>query len=55
MTKTRALFSGLALAMLAACEDQGNPGDDNLLTGASVIVVIVLVAIAVWWFVLRKR
>lgn len=32
-------------ALLAACEDSGNPGDDNLLTGASLVVVLVIAAI----------
>ena len=39
---------------LAACEDQGNEGDDNLLTGASLIVVIVIVAI-IAWALMRRR
>lgn len=28
--------------LLSACEDQGNEGDDNLLTGGSLIVVLVI-------------
>jgi len=28
--------------LLTACEDQGNEGDDNLLTGGSLIVVLII-------------
>jgi hypothetical protein len=43
------------LVLLAACEDQGNPGDDNLLTGGSLIVVLIIVAIAAYLFLRRRR
>jgi hypothetical protein len=52
----RARSIGIVIAascLLASCEDRGNPGDDNLLTGAS-LVVVVLVVLAVVWF-LRRR
>lgn len=39
---------------LAACEDQGNPGDDNLLTGASLVIVVAVVAV-VAWMAMRRR
>jgi hypothetical protein len=39
---------------LAACEDEGNEGNDNLLTGASLIVVVAIVAI-VAWAMMRRR
>jgi hypothetical protein len=42
------------LALLAACEDQGNPGDDSLLTGGSLVVLIV-VAIVVFLVIRRRR
>ncbi len=47
------LYAAPFLALLAACEDAGNEGNDNLLTGGSVVLVI-LVIIAVVYFV-RKR
>lgn len=28
--------------LLTACEDQGNEGDDNLLTGGSLILVLIV-------------
>jgi hypothetical protein len=40
--------------VLAACEDEGNPGDDNLLTGGSLIVVVIIVAIVVWILYSRR-
>lgn len=40
--------------ILAACEDEGNPGDDNLLTGAS-LVVVVLVVLGIFLLVRRRR
>jgi hypothetical protein len=43
-----------ALALLAACEDQGNPGDDSLLTGGSLVVLIVI-AIVVFLVIRRRR
>ena len=49
------LLALLGLAtVLTACEDQGNPGDDNLLTGASLVVVIIIVLVIVY-FVRRRR
>jgi hypothetical protein len=48
---TAALF-GLAM-VLAACEDEGNPGDDNLLTGLSLVAVVVVVVIVV--MLMRRR
>jgi len=49
------LFAPLALlaGLLAACEDEGNPGNDNLLTGGSLIVVIIIVIVVV--LMLRRR
>jgi hypothetical protein len=56
MLKTRMLTALAALSMLlAACEDQGNPGNDNLLSGASLIVVLVIVAIVVAIVLSRRR
>jgi hypothetical protein len=43
---------GLAL-VAAACEDEGNPGNDNLLTGASLIVVVAIVVVVV--LAMRRR
>lgn len=40
--------------LLAACEDQGNPGNDNLFTGASLIVVLLIVGIIIF-AVSRRR
>jgi hypothetical protein len=42
------------LGLLAACEDQGNPGDDSLLTGGSLVVLIV-VAIVIFLVIRRRR
>lgn len=42
------------LVFLAACEDEGNQGNDNLLTGGSLILVLIVVAI-VAFLVLRRR
>ena len=39
---------------LAACEDKGNEGNDNLLTGGSLILVIIVVAI-IAWALMRRR
>lgn len=44
---------GLA-TVLAACEDEGNPGDDSLLGGAS-LVVVVLIVVAIFFIVRRRR
>jgi hypothetical protein len=53
--KARLASASIALSLLAAaCEDKGNPGNDNLLTGASLIVVIVIVAIVAWMFMRRR-
>jgi hypothetical protein len=44
------LLAAMSLAvLLAACEDEGNPGDDNLLTGASLVVVVIIVAVIAWF------
>lgn len=40
--------------LLAACEDEGNPGNDNLFTGASLIVVLVIVGVIIF-AVTRRR
>lgn len=48
------LFSGLALLFLAACEDQGNPGNDNLFTGASLLIIIVVVLVLLFLFFRRR-
>lgn len=42
------------LGLLVACEDQGNPGDDNLLTGGSLVVLIVI-AIVIFLIVRRRK
>jgi hypothetical protein len=39
--------------LIAACEDEGNPGDDNLFTGASLVVVALIVVVVV--FMARRR
>jgi hypothetical protein len=44
---------GLSM-VLAACEDQGNPGDDNILTGASLVVILVI-GVIIGALVLRGR
>jgi hypothetical protein len=41
-------------SVLAACEDEGNPGDDSLLGGAS-LVVVVLIVVAIFFMVRRRR
>ena len=43
---------GLSL-ILAACEDEGNPGNDNLLTGGSVVVVVIIIVVI--FFLVRRR
>jgi hypothetical protein len=35
---------GLSL-LVAACEDEGNPGDDALLSGVSLVVILLVVAV----------
>ncbi len=52
MTRLSTLALTLALLLPAACEDQGNAGDDNLLTGGS-LVVIILIGLAV--FLVKRR
>jgi hypothetical protein len=47
-------LTALLVPLLAACEDQGNPGDDNLLTGVSLIVVLVI-ALIVGIVLVRRR
>lgn len=50
----KAKLSALAFVLLAACEDAGNPGDDSLLAGGSLIAVLVIAGIVVW-LLLRRR
>jgi hypothetical protein len=51
--KTRLTAGLVGLAMvLAACEDEGNPGNDNLLTGFSLVVVVAIVVVV---FLLMRR
>jgi hypothetical protein len=40
-------------ALFTACEDAGNPGNDNLLTGGSLVVIVVIVVIVI--LVRRRR
>lgn len=47
------MLLGASSVLLAACEDQGNPGNDNLLTGGSLVLVIVVVLVIV--FIVRRR
>jgi hypothetical protein len=52
--KARVTAALIGLAMvLAACEDEGNPGNDNLLTGFSLVVVIAIVVVIV--LMVRRR
>lgn len=44
----------IASVVLSACEDQGNPGDDNLLTGGSLVLVVIVVLVIVY-FVRRRK
>ena len=37
----------------AACEDEGNPGNDNLLTGGSLVVIVIIIVVIV--FLVRRR
>ena len=39
---------------LTACEDQGNPGNDNLLTGGSLVIIVVIIAV-VGYLIVRSR
>ena len=43
-----------ASTLLSACEDQGNPGDDSVLSGGSLVVVLVLVVLVVGAFMLAR-
>jgi hypothetical protein len=55
IVKTRITAALVGLAMvLAACEDEGNPGNDNLLTGFSLVIVLVIVAV-IAFMVMRRR
>lgn len=49
-----AAVAPLAL-VLAACEDEGNPGDDSLLSGASLIIVVLVLVVIVGVVVMRRR
>ena len=40
---------------LAACEDRGNPGDDNLLTGASLVVILLIAGVIALRVARRRR
>jgi hypothetical protein len=40
-------------ALFTACEDAGNPGNDNLLTGGSLVLIIVIVVVVI--LVRRRR
>jgi hypothetical protein len=52
--RAKVAAASMALSLLvAACEDEGNPGDDNLFTGASLIVVALIVVVVV--FMARRR
>ena len=42
------------MTVLASCEDEGNPGNDNLLTGGSLVLIIVIVLVIVF-FVRRRK
>ena len=46
---------GLASVALSACEDRGNPGNDNLLTGGSLVLVIIIVIVVLVFIVRRRR
>ena len=39
---------------LAACEDEGNSGDDSLLSGGSLVAVLVVAAVIVGVFILAR-
>ena len=43
------------LGVLAACEDEGNPGDDSLLSGGSLIIVVIIVIIVAVVLARRRR
>ena len=42
--RVTASLVGISL-LLAACEDEGNPGDDALLSGMSLVVILLVVAV----------
>lgn len=51
----RPTYYVLAGLLLAACEDQGNAGDDNLLTGATGLLIVLVVGYVVWrWMASRS-
>ena len=39
-------------ALLTACEDAGNPGNDNLLTGGSLVLIVIIVVVVI---LMRRR
>jgi ABC-type glycerol-3-phosphate transport system permease component len=39
-------------ALLTACEDAGDPGDDNLVTGASLVAIVIIIIVIV---LVRRR
>jgi hypothetical protein len=39
-------------ATLTACEDSGNPGNDNLLTGGSLVLIIIIIVVVI---LVRRR
>jgi hypothetical protein len=39
-------------ALLTACEDSGNPGNDNLLTGGSLVLIVIIVVVVI---LVRRR
>jgi hypothetical protein len=54
--RARVVAASMSLAvLLAACEDEGNPGNDNLLTGGSLVVVLIIVAVVVGFVLARRR
>lgn len=46
---------GAVAVLLASCEDEGNPGDDNILTGASLVVILLIVVVVGLWLMRRRR
>jgi Na+/H+-dicarboxylate symporter len=40
-------------ALFTACEDAGNPGNDNLLTGGSLVLIVIVVVVVV--LLVRRR
>jgi hypothetical protein len=49
---TAPMLLAFTALFLTACEDSGNPGDDNILTGATglVILIVVIVLVGAWLF-----